>query len=118
MILNRNMYQVGYGSPFFQGIRHQRGGGFWSKAFSGAILPALRFLGRRAADVGGDVLSDVVAGQDPLEAITTRVKEQGKQLATKASDRAKKFAQTGKGRKRKVGRPKKVKKTRKMKSKK
>lgn len=91
--------QIGYGSPFFIGIRHQRGGGFWSKAYHNAILPGLRFLGRRAADFGADVMKDVTAGENPMDALTNRAKEQGKVLVDKAADRAKKYALTGKGKK-------------------
>lgn len=88
------------GPGYYSGYRQQRGGAFWSKALS-AIVPALRFLGKKAAGAAADVLSDVSEGQNVKEAIKTRVEEQGKKLAGSAAQRALKFAQTGKGRKRK-----------------
>lgn len=85
------------GPGYYAGYRQQRGGGFWSKALSAAIIPALKFIGKKAAGVGADVLSDVSEGQNVQEALKSRVKEEGKKLVSSAADRALKFAQTGKG---------------------
>lgn len=109
--MNRQLLLGGGGSPFFQGVRHQRGGGFWSRAFSSTILPALRFMGKRAATVGADVLTDISQGHDPIDAVTNRAKEEGKVLVSKASDRARKYAQTGKGRSKRSFKKKARKKT-------
>jgi uncharacterized membrane protein len=92
-------HQAGHGSSFYNGYRHMRGGGFWSRAFSSTILPALKFLGRAAAGVGGNVLTDIAQGDDPMDSVKTRLKEEGKNLMTKAADRARVYAQTGKGKK-------------------
>ena len=100
MLIGRGKGPV-IGPGYYSGYRQQRGGAFWSKALS-AIVPALRFLGKKAAGAAADVLSDVSEGQNVKEAIQTRVQETGKKLASSAAQRALKFAQTGKGRKRSV----------------
>lgn len=87
------------GPGYYAGYRHQQGGGFWSKALSAAIIPALKFLGKKAAGTAAEVLTDVSAGQNIKDSVKTRVAEQGQKLASSAADRALKFAQTGRGKK-------------------
>ena len=104
------------GPGYYSGYRQQRGGAFWSKALS-AIVPALRFLGKKAAGAAAEVLNDVSEGHDVKEAIQTRVQETGKKLASSAAQRALKFAQTGKGRKRRSAKKKQGRRKRTMKKK-
>lgn len=86
------------GPGYYAGFRHQRGGGFWSKALSAAIIPALKFLGKKAAGTAAEVLTDVSQGQNIRDSVKSRVAEQGKNLVSSAADRALRYAQTGKGR--------------------
>lgn len=97
------------GPGYYAGYRHQRGGGFWSKALSAAIIPALKFLGKKAAGTAAEVLTDVSEGQNVKDSVKTRVAEQGKKLASSAADRALKFAQTGRGKKKFKGGKRKIK---------
>lgn len=97
------------GPGYYSGFRHQRGGGFWSKALSAAIIPALKFIGKKAAGTAADVLTDVSDGQNVKEAIQNRVQEQGKKLVSTAAGRALRFAQTGKGRRKMKGGKRKLK---------
>lgn len=92
--------QYGGGVSFYQGRRYMRGSGIWSRALSAAVIPALKFLGMRAANTASNVLADVASGEDPMQAVTNRVKEEGKSLVNKATSRVAKFALTGKGKKR------------------
>lgn len=97
------------GPGYYAGYRHQRGGGFWSKALSAAIIPALKFLGKKAAGTAAEVLTDVSEGQNIQESVKSRVAEQGKKLVSSAADRALKFAQTGRGRRKLKGGKRKIK---------
>ena len=46
--INYYLDQAGSGLSTFERVRYQRGNGFFGRLLSGAILPALRFLGREA----------------------------------------------------------------------
>ena len=96
------------GPGYYTGYRHQRGGGFWSKALSAAIIPALKFLGKKAAGTAAEVLTDVSEGQNVKESLQNRVQEQGKNIVSSAAGRALRFAQTGKGRRKLKGGQKKM----------
>src|SRR6266700_295233 len=92
--------QAGTGIAGFQGVRHQRRHGFFGRLMSKAVYPLLRFLGKRAVGVGADIASDVILDNKNLrESAEGRLKDEGKQLAKLGIERAKKFAQEGKGRK-------------------
>lgn len=95
------MNQAGSGLTGFSGTRYQRGHGFFGKLFSGALLPALKFLGRQALNTGVNVGQDFLEGKNFKQSMKERAIESGKVSANAAINRAKKFAQTGKGRKRK-----------------
>ncbi|XP_074596510.1 uncharacterized protein F54H12.2-like [Brevipalpus obovatus] len=57
--INYYLNQAGSGLSAFEGVRYQRGNGFFGRLLSGAILPALRFLGRKALSTGVDVEFDL-----------------------------------------------------------
>lgn len=92
--------QAGNGIAHYSGMRYQRGSGLWGRIFSSAILPALKFLGTRAINTAANVTSDSLSGVPLKEAIKSRLQEEGRNVANVASNRAKVFVQTGKGRKR------------------
>lgn len=93
--------QAGSGLPSFAGVRYQRGSGFWGTLFSRAILPAVKFLGKKALSTGVNVATDVLGGEKLKESLKKRARESGKELANKGISRAKTYLQTGKGLKRK-----------------
>lgn len=67
--------QLGGGLAVFQGTRRQIGGSFLSSLARFAI-PILKFLGRKALGVAGNVAADVLTKNVPLrESITRRGKE-------------------------------------------
>lgn len=43
----------------FNGIRYQKGGGFFSTLFTSKVLPILRYLGEKALTTGSAILGDV-----------------------------------------------------------
>ncbi|RWS08782.1 uncharacterized protein B4U79_15200, partial [Dinothrombium tinctorium] len=106
--------QAGNGISGFQGQRFQRGHGFFGRIFSGAILPALKFLGKHALSAGINVAQDSLHGAKFKDSLKNRVREAGFNAADQALERAKMYAQTGRGLKRK----KKKCKTKKCKAKK
>ena len=89
--------QAGSGLRGFSGTRYQRGYGWFSRLFSSAILPALKFLGKKSLSAGINVADDVLAGKNVKESLKTRAIEGGKETAKAAIDRGNKFLQTGKG---------------------
>lgn len=95
-------FQKGYGIRGFKGIRYQRGHGFFGNLLSKAVYPFLKFLGKKAANVGLNVASDIIVDKKNIkDSLQERLKEGGKDIANAGLDRAKEFIQTGKGRKRK-----------------
>lgn len=56
--------QAGSGLAGFRGVRYQRGHGFFGRLLSGAIYPALRFLGKNFLKTGMNVASDVFNSND------------------------------------------------------
>jgi len=101
----KNYYvnQAGSGISGYEGTRYQRGSGFFGNIFRSAILPLLKYLGKKAASTGVQVASDALSGQNVLESLKSRGKEAAGGLVDDAAVRATKFIQTGKGsRKRKL----------------
>ena len=93
----------------FRGKRTLRGNGLggvfsWLKRVS---LPLLKqvgsYLGSKLLNAGGNIISDVQAGVEPVESVKTRARETGKEIMRAARGKANsvKKAFTGKGRKKK-----------------
>jgi len=94
-------FQAGSGIRGFSGSRYQRGSGWFSRLFSSSILPAFKWLGKKAVDTGLNIADDVLEGKNLKESAKKRALEAGRQTASTAIKRARTFRQTGKGR----GRP-------------
>ena len=96
--------QVGSGIPAFQGVRIQRGHGFFGNLFSGignliknwapgvlkSILPS-----------GVGLAQDIISGENVKQSTLNRLKEAGKAAGQHTIDRVASHFQHGKGRKRK-----------------
>jgi len=95
--INYYLNQAGSGLSAFEGVRYQRGNGFFGRLLSGAILPALRFLGRKALSTGVDVGMDALEGNNIKESIKRRSKKAAKDVASAALNRAQRYVQTGRG---------------------
>jgi len=94
--------QAGNGIPGFEGIRYQRGGGFFGKLLSSAIYPLLRFMGRKALKTGVNIAEDVLGGENIKSSAKRRAKDTGIELAETALGKAHSFlTQRGKGVRRK-----------------
>ncbi len=109
--------QVGSGLGGFEGTRFQRGHGFFGRLFTSKILPALKFLGKHALSAGINVADDVLHGGNVKESFKTRFKETGHDVAEKAVNRARIFAQTGRGLRRRKSKRRTKGKTKKLKKK-
>lgn len=101
--------QVGSDLVGFEGYLHQRGNGWFSRLFTTAIVPSLKWLGLRGLNTAGNVVSDLVDGRNVREPMKdhgiAEVKNAGMVAAGKAIDFVIKSGQVGSGRKR--GRPRK-----------
>lgn len=94
--------QAGTGIVAYQGVKYQRGHGFFGRVMSNALVPLLKFLGKRAVGVGSEIAKDVlVDNKNWKESAKNRLKAEGENLADRGAERAKKFIQEGKGSKRK-----------------
>ncbi|RWR98766.1 uncharacterized protein B4U79_09553, partial [Dinothrombium tinctorium] len=85
--------QAGNGISGFQGQRFQRGHGFFGRIFSGAILPALKFLGKHALSAGINVAQDSLHGAKFKDSFKNRFREAGINAADEALEKAKVYSQ-------------------------
>jgi hypothetical protein len=97
---NYYVTQAGNGLQGFEGVRYQRGHGFLGRFLKSAIVPMLKFLGKRALSSGADIASDVLEGKPIKAAAKARGIEAMKGVTSAGIKRAREFVQTGKGRKR------------------
>src|SRR6266481_6235127 len=102
---NYYVNQVGSGLPGFQGIRYQRGHGFFGRLFSNTLLPFFKQLlpaiGKRALPSAIGLAQDVIAGENVGKSTLSRLGEAGKIVADETLDQLKGRLQRGSGRKRK-----------------
>lgn len=110
--------QAGNGIAGFNGVRYQKGKGFFGRILSGAVFPLLKFLGKNFLQTGVNVANDVLGSDDfSLENIKSKTKKNINTTASKyLGDDFKMFK--GEGKKRKYIRKRKMKKRKKVKSKK
>lgn len=97
---NYYVNQAGSGISGFQGVRFQRGQGFFGNIFKSAILPLLKYLGPKILNTGASIASDAIEGENVMSSLKKRGKAAAMQMSGDVANRALKFAQTGKGRKR------------------
>jgi hypothetical protein len=93
--------QAGGMLPAFQGVRYQRGHGFFGKLFSNSVLPALKFLGKKALSTGVNVAQDMLEGQNIRDSFASRARQSGREVAEEALERARQLSQRGTGGKKK-----------------
>ena len=99
--INYYVNQAGSGIGGFQGVRFQRGGGFFGNLFRSTIMPLLKYLGPKILKTGVSVASHAIAGENVLSSLKSHGKEAARDIASDVGDRVTRFAQTGNGRKRK-----------------
>jgi hypothetical protein len=78
--------QRGGGLPAFHGIRFQRGNGFFGNLFRNAVMPVLKYLGRRALDTGVGVVQDTITGSNIADATKSRLKRTAQDMVGDAVD--------------------------------
>lgn len=70
--------QAGGGFSVYSGTRRQIGGSFLS-GLARFALPILKFLGRKALNIGKNVATDVIVDKKPLkQSVETRIVEEAK----------------------------------------
>ena len=89
--------QAGSGAGSFEGIRIQRGRGFFGTLLRSAAMPVLKYMGKALFKTGTDIASDVMSGQRFNDAFKARGKARLKEIAGDAASRALEFQQTGRG---------------------
>jgi hypothetical protein len=93
--------QAGSGIPGFQGVRYQRGSGFFGRLLSKAIYPMLRFFGKQALNTGINVASDVIKDNKKIkDSLKRRGMETGENIIEAGLNRFRQFKQTGEGKRR------------------
>lgn len=100
--------QAGTGIGGFQGVRYQKGNGFFGRVVSGTVMPILKkvlpFLGKTALSAGSDLLSDIENGSDFKSSVKKRFSEGKKKIGRAAMEKVKLL--TGEGKKRRFRRKK------------
>jgi hypothetical protein len=102
------VHQAKSGTAGFQGVKYQRGHGFFGSIFRQVLRPLAKYLGTKALSTGVEIGSDYLKGESFKESAKKRLKSTEKDIISDAVEKAKQFAQNGSGKKRKC---KSVKKT-------
>jgi len=71
-------------------------------------MPILKYLGKKAINTGMGVAQDAIAGENVLQSTKRNLKRSAQDIAADIGERAIRFAQTGKGRKRRRMKKKKL----------
>jgi hypothetical protein len=114
---NYYVNQAGTGITGYSGIRYQKGHGFFGKIFSSAVLPILKYLGKKALSTGVSIGADVLQGENLKKTMKKRIKSTGLDIAEDALEKLRNYKQTGSGKRRKTSYKAKALKTRKRKRK-
>jgi hypothetical protein len=109
--------QAGTGITGYSGIRYQKGHGFFGKIFSTAVLPILKYLGKKALSTGVSIGADVLQGENLKKTMKKRLKSTGLDIAEDALEKLRNYKQTGSGKRRRTSYKGKALKTRKRKRK-
>lgn len=101
---NYYVNQVGSGLPGFQGIRYQRGHGFFGRLFSNTLLPFVKQLlpglGKRALPSVAGFAEDIISGENVGKSALKRLKSLGSDVADETLSQITNKFQRGSGRRR------------------
>jgi hypothetical protein len=101
---NYYINQVGSGLPGFQGIRYQRGHGFFGRFFSNTLLPFVKQLlpgiGKRALPSVAGLAQDILSGENVGKSALQRLKTLGTDVANETLSQLSSKFQKGSGKKR------------------
>ena len=112
---NYYINQAGTGITGYSGIRYQKGHGFFGKIFSSAVLPILKYLGKKALSTGVSVGADVLQGENLNKTTKKRLKSTGLDIAEDALEKLRNYKQSRSGKRRRISYKVKALKTRKRK---
>ena len=95
--------QAGGGNTdaYFQGVRYQRGGGFFQNIFRSnapLMMKAGKYFGKRLLNVGSNVVSDITSGNSLKDSARSRFREEAENIK---DDLFQKLQQRGEGIKKK-----------------
>ena len=91
--------QAGGNLAHFEGVKFQRGRG-WFKKLGARIMPAIKYLGKNALAAASTFMNDIAAGQDVKTALKRTALNAGGNVAEDISRKVRKLAsnvQTGSG---------------------
>jgi len=90
------------GGGVFVGHRYQKGNGFFGRVIKNAILPFLKYIGKKGIKTAVAIGSEAVKDPSNFKQIAkSKLKEIGMEAIDDGAERIKKYVQTGKGIKRK-----------------
>ena len=99
--INYYKQQAGNGLVGFEGVRYQKGHGFFGRLISSFAKPLLGYLGKKALGVGKDLAGDILQGKNIKESGKRRLKQGLKAVGEDALSYGKrKLDQVGTGAKR------------------
>lgn len=100
--------QVGTGLPGFQGLKYQKGHGFFGRLISNTLiplfktmLPSLQAIGAKSLPSVMGLASDIISGENVKQSAINRLREGGKNMAEETLEQLKSRLQSGSGRRRK-----------------
>ena len=73
--INYYKQQAGNGLVGFEGVRYQKGHGFFGRLISSFAKPLLGYLGKKALGVGKDLAGDILQGKNIKESGKRRLKQ-------------------------------------------
>jgi hypothetical protein len=100
--------QCGSGLTAYHGLQYQYGHGFFGSLFTNIIKPLGKYLGKQALNTGVKIGSDYLSGQDIKDSLKRNLKTTANQMLDDGYQRAKKYAQTGSGKRRRRRRKNKL----------
>jgi len=83
--------QAGGNLAAYEGVRFQRGRG-WFKKLGSKIMPALKYLGKNALSSATSFLGDIAAGRDVKSSLKRTALDTGGKIASDISNKAKTMA--------------------------
>jgi len=92
--------QAGSGIAGYSGVRYQKGHGFFGRLLSGAVMPILKYLGRKALNTGVNIGTDLLQGDNFKSTMKKRLKNTGLDIAEDTLEKVRNFRQSGSGRRR------------------
>jgi hypothetical protein len=95
--------QAGTGISGFSGVRYQKGNGFFGRFISGAVLPILKYFGKKVLHTGANVATDMLDGGDFKKVLKKNLGTSARSIAADAMEKMKAMTGGGKRIKKQTG---------------